>query len=155
MSTTREEATERGKKKADAKAKEREAKSEKGKKGKGKGKGDSADAGRPSVANHPRARASVRRIKGIAGLVGFGIAALLAHSAGLSATSVLIRALLVGIGSYFLAWGCAVAVWRQIVLAELRMIFDLHQEHVRGLSGGSSGDGANAPSGGPANASGS
>ncbi|HEY1778793.1 MAG TPA: hypothetical protein VGL69_20920 [Solirubrobacteraceae bacterium] len=157
MATSREEATERGKKKVDAKAKEREAKSGKDKKGKkGKGKGDGADAGRPSVANHPRARASVRRIKGIGGLAGFGIAAFLAHSAGLPATSVLVRALLVGIGGYLIAWGCAVAVWRQIVLAELRMIFDLHQEHVRGLSGGSSGtDGANTPSGGPANASGS
>ena len=139
-----EEATERGKKKADAKAKERQAKSGKGKKGKGKGKGDGADTGRPSVANHPRAAASVRRIKGIGGLVGFGIAALLAHSAGLPATSVLVRALLVGVGGYFLAWGCAVAVWRQIVLAELRMIFDLHQERVRAMSGGSSGESANA-----------
>lgn len=142
MATSREEATERGKKKADAKAKERGSKSGKGKKG--KGKGDGADPGRPSVANHPRARASVRRIKGIGGLLGFGIAALLAHSAGLSATSVLVRALLVGVGGYFLAWGCAVAVWRQIVLAELRMIFDLHQERVRAVSGGSSGESANA-----------
>jgi hypothetical protein len=159
MATSREEATERGKKKADASAKERESKSgkgEKGKKGKGKGegKGKGADAGRPSVANHPRARASVRRIKGLGGLVGFGVAAFLAHSAGLSITSVLVRALLVGVGGYLLAWGCAVAVWRQIVLAELRMIFDLHQEHVRALSGGSSGEGANAKSG-PASANGS
>lgn len=159
MSTSREEATERGKKKADANAKDREAKSDKGKgkkgKGKGKGKGDGADAGRPSVANHPRARASVRRIKGLGGLAGFGITAFLAHSAGLPVTSVLVRALLVGVGGYLIAWGCAVAVWRQIVLAELRMIFDLHQEHVRALSGGSSGEGGNAPSGGPANAKGS
>ncbi len=97
----------------------------------------------------------MRRIKGLGGLVGFGIAAFLAHSAGLSITSVLVRALLVGVGGYLLAWGCAVAVWRQIVLAELRMIFDLHQEHVRALSGGSSGEGANAKSGGPASANGS
>jgi hypothetical protein len=153
MASSREEATERGKKKADAKAKERNAKSGKGKKG--KGKGDEADAGRPSVANHPRARASVRRIKGIGGLVGFGVAAFLAHSHGLSTTSVLVRALLVGIGAYFLAWACAVAVWRQIVLAELRMIFDLHQEHVRALAGGSSGESAKTPSGGSASAKGS
>lgn len=134
--SSREEATERGKKKADAKAKERKAKSGKGK----KGKGDDASVGRPSVANHPRAAASVRRMKGLGGLVGFGIAALLAHGAGLPITSVLERALAVGIGGYLLAWACAVAVWRQIVLAELRMIFDVHQEHVRALSGGASGD---------------
>ena len=148
MATSREEATERGKKKADAKAKERQAKS---KKGKGK---DAGDPGRPSVANHPRAAASVRRVKGIAGLVGFVIGAYLSHHVGLSMASVLERALLVGIGSYVLAWGCAVAVWRQIVLAELRMIFDLHQEHVRGLSGGGSAGEApgTAPGGGPAGA---
>lgn len=120
-----------------------------------KGKGGGADAGRPSVANHPRARASVRRVKGIGGLVGFGIAAWLAHSAGLSTTSVLERALLVGIGGYLLAWACAVAIWRQIVLAELRMIFDLHQEHVRGLSGGASGEGAGAAQNAPAETRGS
>jgi hypothetical protein len=153
MASSREQATERGKKKADSKAKERQTRS--GKDKKGKGKGDDADVGRPSVANHPRARASVRRIKGIAGLLGFGIAALLAHSAGLSTTSMLVRALLVGIGGYFVAWACAVAVWRQIVLAELRMIFDLHQEHVRALAGGSSTDGANTPAGTSAGAGGS
>jgi hypothetical protein len=139
------------KKKADAKSKAKD----KDKKGK-KGKGDGAEAGRPSVANHPRARASVRRIKGLGGLVGFAITAFLAHSAGLSPTAVLVRALLVGIGGYLLAWACAVAVWRQIVLAELRMIFDLHQEHVRGLSGGNApGDGANATAGSSAGAGGS
>ncbi|HLI58323.1 MAG TPA: hypothetical protein VKV21_01525 [Solirubrobacteraceae bacterium] len=120
-------------------------KSDKKKKGdaKGKkGKDAGAGAGRPSVAGHPRARASVRRVKGLGGLAGFVVGALLAHSAGLSVTSTLERALICGIGSYLLAWGCAVAVWRQIVLAELRMIFDLHQEHVRGLAGGSAPAGA-------------
>jgi len=112
-----------------------------------KSKDGGAAAGRPSIANHPRARASVRRVKGLGGLAGFIVGALLAHSAGLSMTSMLERALICGIGSYLLAWGCAVAVWRQIVLAELRMIFDLHQEHVRGLTGGSAGtDSATATS---------
>jgi len=154
MATSREEATERGKKKADSKAQDRQSKSE-GKKGKkGKGKGDGASAGRPSVANHPRAAASVRRMKGLGGLVGFGLTALLAHRAGLSPTHVVERALLVGIGGYLLAWACAVAVWRQIVLAELRVIFDMHQEHVRGVSGGSpAGEPAKnaTPAGGSAN----
>ena len=30
------------------------------------------------------------------------------------------RALIAGIGGYMLAWMCAVTVWRQLVLAELR-----------------------------------
>jgi hypothetical protein len=138
------------KKKADAKAKDKDKKGKKG-----KGKGDGEDAGRPSVANHPRARASVRRIKGMGGLAGFVVTALLAHSAGLSTTGMLARALIVGLGAYFIAWACAVAVWRQIVLAEVRMIFDLHQEHVRAMSGGGSADGANASGGSSAGANGS
>jgi hypothetical protein len=89
-------------------------------------------------------------MKGLAGLIGFGIGAFLAHSAGLSTTSAVERALIIGIGSYLLVWACAVAVWRQIVLAELRMIFDLHQEHVRGLSGKASGDGPGTAPGGAA-----
>src|SRR5579875_503620 len=83
-------------------------KSDKKKKGdaKGKkGKDAGAGAGRPSVAGHPRARASVRRVKGLGGLAGFVVGALLAHSAGLSVTSTLERALICGIGSYLLAWG--------------------------------------------------
>ncbi len=136
--------------KADAKAKSKD------KKAKGKGKGDGADAGRPSVANHPRAAASVRRMKGLGGLAGFAIAAYLAHKAGLSTTAVLERALLVGVASYLLVWACAVAVWRQIVLAELRMIFDLHQEHVRGPAGGSpGGEAANGSANPPKGAAGS
>jgi hypothetical protein len=138
---------------ADAKAKDKDKKDKKSKKGKDEG----GSAGRPSVANHPRARASVRRMKGLGGLAGFVVGALLAHSAGLSITSVIERALICGIGSYLLAWACAVAVWRQIVLAELRMIFDLHQEHVRGPSGGPrAGEPAStAPASGSANTPGS
>jgi hypothetical protein len=33
---------------------------------------------------------------------------------------VALRALIAGIGGYMLAWMCAVTVWRQLVLAELR-----------------------------------
>lgn len=150
MASSREEATERGKKKADAKAKERQSKSKKG-----KDKDSGANVGRPSVANHPRAAASVRRAKGLGGLIGFGIAAFLSHRAGLSTPRMLERALLVGIGSYLIAWACAVAVWRQIVLAELRVIFDLHQQHVRGMSGGSHGSEHAPTAGAPTNPGGS
>lgn len=120
---------------ADTKQKKADGKDKKDKKGK-RDKGQDAGAGRPSVADHPRARASVRRMKGLGGLAGFAVGAFLAHGAGLSTTSVIERALICGMGSYLLAWACAVAVWRQIVRAELRMIFDLHQAHVRSLSGG-------------------
>jgi len=96
--------------KAEAKSKD------KGKKGK-KGKG-SADG--ISVAGHPRAAAQVRRAKGFGGVSFFFITAYFSHKARVPADQVAVRALIAGIGGYMLAWMCAVTVWRQLVLAELR-----------------------------------
>ena len=92
----------------------------KDKKGKGKGKAD-ASAG-PSVAAHPRASYQVRRAKGWGGVAGFGIAAYLSHKAGVPLVDLGLRAIIAGMVGYLLAWACAVTVWRQLVLAELRTI---------------------------------
>ena len=93
-----------------------------GKKGKdkkkGKGAGDAAAA--PSVAAHPRASYQVRRVKGWGGLIGFGAAAYVSYKAGVPMFDLGLRALIAGIVGYMLAWACAVTVWRQLVLAELR-----------------------------------
>jgi hypothetical protein len=85
---------------------------------KGKGKAD-ASAG-PSVAAHPRASHQVRRAKGWGGVAGFGIAAYLSHKAGVPMVDLGLRAIIAGMVGYMLAWACAVTVWRQLVLAELR-----------------------------------
>lgn len=89
------------------------------KKGKDK-KSKDASAGGPSVAAHPRARAQVRRAKGIGGLAGFVIAGYLSLKAGVPGDQVGLRALGAGIGGYMLAWAAAVTVWRHLVMAELR-----------------------------------
>src|SRR3978361_404907 len=86
----------------------------KGKKGKG-----ARDAA-PSVANPPRARSHGRRAKGWGGIVGFAIAAYLAHKATVPIAVGGLRALAAGVAGYVVAWGCAVAVWRHLVIAELR-----------------------------------
>jgi len=97
-----------------------------GEKGKSKKKGEDgapggADAsGAPSVANHPRASYQVRRAKGWGGIAGFVIAGYLSYKAGVPMFDVGLRALVAGIVGYMLAWMCAVTVWRQLVLAELR-----------------------------------
>jgi hypothetical protein len=105
-------------------------KSDKGKKGKGAGDG----AGHASVANHPRARAQVRRAKGWGGLIGFGIAAYLSLKAGVPTPDAGLRALGAGVVGYILAWACAVAVWRHLVVAELRAAYE-HAAH-HGISPG-------------------
>ena len=87
-----------------------------------KGKAD-ASAG-PSVAAHPRASQQVRRAKGWGGVAGFGIAAYLSHKAGVPIVDLGLRAIIAGMVGYLLAWACAVTVWRQLVLAELRAAVD-------------------------------
>jgi hypothetical protein len=74
----------------------------------------------PSVANHPRASYQVRRAKGWGGIAGFAIAGYLSYKAGVPTFDVGLRALVAGMVGYMLAWMCAVAVWRHLVLAELR-----------------------------------
>jgi hypothetical protein len=78
------------------------------------------DADGPSVAAHPRARYHVRRAKGWGGLAGFALAAYFSYKAGVPTADLGLRALVAGIVGYMLAWACAVTVWRQLVLAELR-----------------------------------
>ena len=85
----------------------------KGKKGKGAADGI-------SVAGHPRAAAQVRRAKGFGGVTFFVLTAYFSFKAKVPADQIAVRALIAGIGGYMLAWMCAVTVWRELVLAELR-----------------------------------
>jgi hypothetical protein len=98
--------------------KKKDKKDKKDKKGKSK---PDASAG-PSVAAHPRASYQVRRAKGWGGVAGFGIAAYLSHKAGVPMVDLGLRAIIAGMVGYLLAWACAVTVWRQLVLAELRAV---------------------------------
>ena len=102
-------------KKAD-KPKDAEKKDKKGK------KGQADSAGGPSLAAHPRASYQVRRAKGWGGIAGFSIAAYLSYKAGVPMFDLGLRAIIAGIVGYMLAWACAVTVWRQLVLAELRAV---------------------------------
>lgn len=82
----------------------------------------SAEATLPSVANHPRAGAHVARAKAWGGLAGFALVALLSLRAGVPTADALLRAILGGITAYVVTWACAVAVWRHLVIAELRAV---------------------------------
>jgi hypothetical protein len=94
------------------------AKPEKDSKKSKKDKGEAAKG--PSVAAHPRARAHVRRAKGWGGLAAFIVAAYVSLQAGVPFAQAGLRAIGAGACGYLVAWGCAVTVWRHLVMAELR-----------------------------------
>ena len=71
------------------------------------------------LTDHPRARVGIRRAKGATGLLVFLLVGLLSLRAGLPLADAGLRALGAGIVAYFLAWGVAVTLWRQLALAEL------------------------------------
>jgi hypothetical protein len=77
------------------------------------------DDGAIRLAQHPRAMRSITRARAWGALVGFAIAAYLSHKAGLTFTDLVIRSILIGIGSYLMVWAVAQAIWKQIVFAEL------------------------------------
>jgi hypothetical protein len=102
-------------------AKPAKSKAEKAKKAK-QGAKPAAGGSLPSVAAHPRAGAQVARAKAWGGLAGFSLTALLSWRAGVPVPDLLLRATAAGIAGYVVTWACAVAVWRHLVIAELRAV---------------------------------
>ena len=86
----------------------------KGKKGKG---GEPEET--PSVIAHPRARISIRRWRGRAGLLGLILVTFLSMRAGVPAFDSVLRGLAGGFVAHFLAWIVGIVAWRHLVLAEL------------------------------------
>lgn len=102
----------------------KEAKGKADKKGKSKGKGNEEARG-ASIANHPRAKASIRRAKAWAGLAGFAIAALVSLQASVPLFQAGLRALGAGVVGYMLAWWVGVLLWRQLILAEQKAAYEI------------------------------
>lgn len=73
-----------------------------------------------SVTNHPRTRCAVRRAKAAGGLLGVALCGLLGLRAGVPLLEVMVRALVAGVAGYVVLWAFAVAVARQLVIAEVR-----------------------------------
>jgi hypothetical protein len=96
-----------------------------------KQKGDEAPSGVVSVAAHPRARASVRRTRARTGLAAFFIVGLLCLKAGVPGQEAALRALVAGIVGNLVGWACALAVWRSLIMAELKVATDAHNGRVR------------------------
>jgi hypothetical protein len=76
------------------------------------------------VASHPRASASIRRLRGRAGLGAFIVCLLLSLRAGVPAFDAVGRGLAAGIVAQFVVWFAGLVVWRHLIVAELA----LHRE---------------------------
>ena len=72
------------------------------------------------IASHPRSAAAVRRAKGWGGLLGVLLGTYLALGAHVPVLDALLRGLAGGIVGYLALWAIAVAVARQLVIAEVR-----------------------------------
>lgn len=89
-------------------------------------KKDTGAAGAPAkpavtVSAHPRARRSIRRTRAGTALVAFALVLWICLSAGVPGQEAALRALAAGLIGNVAGWACALAVWRQLVLAELRV----------------------------------
>jgi hypothetical protein len=77
-----------------------------------------------SVANHPRAVTSIRRTRARVGIAAFVLVLLLCRHAGVPGQTAVARALVAGIAGFLCAWMIGVALWRQIVVAEVRKVHE-------------------------------
>ncbi len=85
-----------------------------------KAKGPAPSPNAMSVAAHPRASYAVQRAKGIGGMVGLLLVALLSWRAGAPMFDMALRALIGGVVGYLAFWMLALQAWRHLVIAEAR-----------------------------------
>ncbi|MGA8352906.1 MAG: hypothetical protein WB698_01905 [Solirubrobacteraceae bacterium] len=74
---------------------------------------------KPSIAEHPRAARHVRQARQAAGLIGFLVAGWTSMATSTLAET-LLRALIAGVVCQVVVWAAAVALFRHLILAELR-----------------------------------
>jgi hypothetical protein len=108
------------------------------KKAKKKKTGDDAAGEAPkavTIAAHPRAKASIRRTRARIALATFGIVLYLSLHAGVGGQEAAMRALVGGLVGNLAGWACALAVWRAIVVQELRTLEAGRRERARARAG--------------------
>jgi len=75
-----------------------------------------------SLADHPRAAASIRTAKGFGGLIGFAVVGIGSYVHGSPVPDSLLRAVVGGIAGQMLAWFGAVVAWRHILDGEAQAV---------------------------------
>ena len=73
-----------------------------------------------ALAQHPRAAASIRRLKAWGGIAGLGLTAVGGQLHGSTPFDTGLHALAGGVAGYLLSWAAAITVWRQILLSEAK-----------------------------------
>jgi hypothetical protein len=84
-----------------------------------------------SVGAHPRARASIRRTRARTALAAFAIVLFICLSGSVPPQEAFLRALIAGLVGNLVAWACALAVWRALVMAELKVATESYNRRVR------------------------
>jgi hypothetical protein len=84
-----------------------------------------------TVAAHPRAKASIRRTRARTGLFAFALVLFLSYQGGVPGQEAVLRALIAGLVGNVIGWGCALALWRQIVVQEVRVVEEARRERAR------------------------
>jgi hypothetical protein len=82
------------------------------------------------LSAHPRAMASIRRVRGWCGLIGFGLVTILSLRSGLLLPDAVLRGLAGGAVAHFAGWFVAIKLWRQVALAELDAARERHEARV-------------------------
>jgi hypothetical protein len=88
-----------------------------------------------TIGAHPRARRSVRRARSFGGLVGFVVTLLLSLKAGVPDFDAVARALIAGVVVHLACWRVAVAVWHQLMLAELEQVREKREARAAAAAG--------------------
>jgi len=76
-----------------------------------------------SIGTHPRFRRTVRRARALGGLIGFTLTIVLSLRAGVPAWDAVARSLMAGVAVHLVAWAVAVAVVKQLMIAELQAAY--------------------------------
>jgi hypothetical protein len=84
-----------------------------------------------SVKAHPRARASVRRTRARTALAAFAIVLFVCLSGSVPPQEAFLRALIAGLIGNLVGWACALAVWRAIVVQEVRTVAENRRARAR------------------------
>jgi hypothetical protein len=79
---------------------------------------------------HPRAMASIRRVRAWCGLIGFGLVTILSLRSGLLLPDAVLRGLVGGAVAHFAGWFVAIKLWRQVALTELEAARERHEAKV-------------------------